>query len=129
MFLAPLLLVVYLIGSSLAAEDPKEKKALEVCGPKFPNVDPKVMDEMCEGSDKTFDKDTKCYVKCIGEESGYTSADGKIDITSFKASLPAAADSAKLEAALTKCGAVVKPDACETAFEQFKCLCETAAVM
>lgn len=107
-----LFLVICLIGSSLADDDvPDIKKALKTCAPKYPSVVKLDFDDFCEPSVQTSDKDTKCLIKCIGDATGY--------MTKFKGS-----EAPSVEAALTKCFALVKPDACDTAYDQWKCICE-----
>lgn len=117
-----LLFVICLIGSSLA-DGPEIEKAYKTCAPNFPSVDSQVLDKFCEASYQTTDKDTKCLMKCVGEGTGYATADGKIIVSKFKASASPLVDQAKLEAALTKCFEMVKPDPCDTAYDQWKCLC------
>lgn len=119
-----LLLVVFLIGSSLADDPDPLKKALDKCSLKFPSVDIKVLKEICKGTTHTIDKDTKCLIKCVGVESGYVMDSGIMIASKIKKTLSAVPDQAKADAAIKKCAAVVKPDACDMAFDQWKCMCD-----
>lgn len=128
MFHPLLLLVICLIGSSLADDSEVLWKAFDKCSSKFPSIDVKILGDMFKGSshNQTIGKDIKCLVKCVGEESGFGSAEGKIIAIKFKTSLSAEPDQAKVDAAIAKCASLVKSDACDTAFDQFKCVCEMA---
>lgn len=117
----PLLLLFCLIGSSLAG-GPEFEKAYKTCAPKFPTVDSHVMDEFCDPSFQASDKDTKCLMKCVGEETGFSSADGKLRVDKFM-NYSSPEDATILAPELTNCSALVKPDACDTAYDQWKCFC------
>lgn len=119
----PLLLLFCLIGSSLAVDFDLEK-VYKTCGSKFPTVDPLVMQEFCEPSFQTSDKNAKCLIKCFGEETGFSSADGKLVSVDNFLNQTSPEVAAKLDPEITKCTAMVKPDSCETAYEQWKCFCE-----
>lgn len=112
-----------MVGSSFA-DGPDMEKAYKTCAPKFPTVDSKVLDQFCEPSFQASDKETKCLMKCIGEETGFATADGKIILSKFKSAAPTTVDPVKLDTALTNCSSVIKPDACDTAYDQWKCLCD-----
>lgn len=117
-----LLLLSCLVGSSLAGEGPEFEAALKKCAPSFPSVDKNMMDKFCDPDFETKDKDSKCLVKCLGQETGFSTADGKLIVDKFLTSSTKEA-AAVLEPELKKCAAMDKSEACETAYEQWRCFC------
>lgn len=118
-----LFFVLCVIGSSLTAS-PKIDSALKTCVPKFPTADPDFINNLCDASYQISNKDTKCLLKCVGEEIGLLSADGTTIVSFVKNTAPSFIDQAKLDVALAKCTAMVKSDACDTAYDQWKCNCD-----
>lgn len=110
------------IGLSLA-EGPEFEKAYKACAPKFPTVDSKVLDHFCEPSFQPSDKNTKCFMKCVGEETGFASADGQLRVDKFL-NYSSPEDAVKVGPELIKCSDMIKPDPCDTAFDQWKCFCK-----
>lgn len=98
--------------------------AIAKCHPKFPSVELGTVEAICKSS--TSDPEVKCMIKCVGEEAGVVSADGKIIESKMNIFTSTAADKTKVDEAVKKCSAVVEKDACETAYQQLKCMCDFA---
>lgn len=120
-------IIICLIGLAVAPavsdDTPDFEKAFITCLPKFPSVDLDVFNNFCEPSFKTSNNDTKCLIKCVGEETGHSSTDGKLIISKFLNDSLALAELAKFDAGVANCTSLVKADACDTAYEQWNCYC------
>lgn len=93
------------------------------CSKLYPTVDVKGLDEVCLSPNETStEKDIKCFVKCMGEGIGIASPDGKIIESKLKT--VDVLDPEKSEEAIKKCAGLVKVDVCDTAYDQYRCLCE-----
>lgn len=100
--------------------------AIAKCHPKFPSVELGVPEAICKSSTSTSDPEVKCMIKCVGEEAGVVSADGKMITSKVNIFSSTDADKTKVDEAVKKCSAVVEKDACETAYQQLKCMCDFA---
>ena len=98
------------------------KEYVDKCAVKFPKVDLKFLDNLPKSNFETTDGDVKCFLKCIGESCGKVSADGKLIADKIKQKPLPNMDTTKLDAALTKCTAVVGADPCDTTYQQHICL-------
>lgn len=119
-----LLSVLLAIGLTLANVPPEVEKAFKTCTAKLPKADAKVMDKFCEASYTKADNDTKCLLRCVGEETGLFTPDGRIIEGQFLNFAPPSVAKAKLDEVLAKYSVMIKADSCDTAFSQWKCMCE-----
>lgn len=122
-------LLVMLPIASTFADGPGFQQAFIMCGGQYPSVDLNVFNDFCEPSFKTSDNSTKCLIKCVGEQTGFSGADGKINQTMFMnvtSSLPPI-DPATLNAGVAKCSSLATTDTCDTAYQQWNCYCGLAS--
>lgn len=124
MYGAAIIFVVFLTFG-INCQDDKEKltRVIDECSKKFPSVDATIFKQECA---KTSDKDARCMSKCIGEQFEVVSSDGKLMVDKIKSTseLKDPAKVNQLNEALDKCSVLVEADACDTAYNQWQCLCE-----
>lgn len=70
-------------------------------------------------------EEQKCFIKCVGEGLGFLKEDGNLNLDSLAKPKPYL-DTAKVPAAIEKCGKLRGTTVCDTAYKQGDCLFEMA---
>lgn len=123
------ILVVALIAVTRAGEgpmDPEMEKAMETCKQKLPDVKDDDIKQLCTPGYTATNENVKCFVKCLGQETGKVDAKGGLIKDALLKMPPTEMDPEKLKASLDGCIALKGATDCDTAYVQWQCLLKAA---
>ncbi|XP_055529004.1 general odorant-binding protein 56d-like [Wyeomyia smithii] len=110
----------------LTIEQQKKAQAYAAECVKTTGAAPESVGKLKKGDFTGADDKTKCFSKCVLEKAGFMNAQGDIQEKVVVEKLSVDHDKSKVEATLKKCGQK-GANACDTAFNAYKCFYNTKA--